>query len=335
MTRKRIAILLVVAVLVAMAVWTRGFGLAGAGGDAPLRLYGNVDVREVDLGFRVGGRIGAIAVDEGDAVHAGAVLARLDPAPIAARVAQAQAQVAAARAQLARLANGNRPQDIAEARARAAAARAALHQAGEDVARRRGLVESGAISLQLWQQTLSQRDEARAEADRTRAALALMLAGARREDIAAARAQLAGARAGRLGALTDSADTRLLAPEDATVVTRAQEPGAIVQPGETVLTLSIDRPLRLRAYVAEPDLSRVAPGMAVTVRADGNPRTYHGTLASIASVAEFTPKSVETEDLRTDLVYRARILVADPDGALRQGQPVTITVTGARPAMQR
>ena len=107
------------------------------------------------------------------------------------------------------------------------------------------------------------------------------------------------------------------------VLTRAREPGAIVQPGETIFTLTIDRPLRVRAYVAEPDLGRVLPGAAVEVTADGNTKTYHGTIAAIASAAEFTPKSVQTENLRADLVYRVRILVSDPDEALHQGQPVT------------
>ena len=97
-----------------------------------------------------------------------------------------------------------------------------------------------------------------------------------------------------------------------------------MQPGETIFTLTIDRPLRVRAYVAEPDLGRVNPGQGVEVTADGNTKTYHGTVAAIAATAEFTPKSVQTENLRADLVYRVRILVSDPDAALHQGQPVTV-----------
>jgi HlyD family secretion protein len=99
-----------------------------------------------------------------------------------------------------------------------------------------------------------------------------------------------------------------------------------------VLTLSIDRPLRVRAYVDESALSRISPGMAVQVTADGNPKAYRGTIGYISPRSEFTPKSVETESLRTDLVYRLRIIVTDPDDALRQGQPVTVRVPGARPA---
>jgi HlyD family secretion protein len=119
------------------------------------------------------------------------------------------------------------------------------------------------------------------------------------------------------------------------VLTRAREPGAIVQGGDTVFTLTIDRPLIIRAYIDEPDLGRISPGMAVEVSADGNPRTYHGTIGAISPKAEFTPKSVQTENLRADLVYRLRLLVNDPDDALRQGAPVSVAVPGARPAVRQ
>jgi HlyD family secretion protein len=309
-----------------------GLGLFGGSRDAGLVLYGNVDIREVDMAFRVPGRIDTIAVDEGQRVERGAILATLDTSSIEARTAEADAAVAQARAQLAKLRRGNRPQDIAQARARVAAAEATARNAQADYQRRQPLVEPGAISRDQWAQAVADRDRAAAQLAEARQALSLLTEGARSEDIAAAAAQLRAAEAGRRGIGTDLQDTRLLAKSAGTVVTRAREPGAIVQPGETVLTLSIDRPMRVRAYVGEPDLSRIAPGMKVVITADGNPRRYGGTIGYISPRAEFTPKSVETADLRTDLVYRLRIIVENPGGALRQGQPVTIEVPGARPA---
>lgn len=329
---RRLILIGVVAAIVIAALLTRGFGLFSERDQGQLTLHGNVDVREVDLSFRVGGRIKSIAVDEGQKVRLGEELAALDTASIDAQVGQADASVAQARAQLAKLQNGNRTQDVNQARARAESARASLREAEQDVARRSSLVDAGAVSRDLWQQTLAIRDKARAQLTEANQALSLQTAGARREDIAAAQAQLRAAEASRQSAATDRGDTRLIAQTSATVITRAREPGAIVQPGETVLTLSIDRPLRVRAYVAETELSRISPGMRVTVTADGNSKIYHGTIGYIAPKAEFTPKSVETEDLRTDLVYRLRIIVTDPDDALRQGQPVTVNVVGARPA---
>ncbi|MGK6320668.1 secretion protein HlyD [Sphingomonas sp. DT-204] len=332
MNRRLIVAVVVLAALAIVAVATKGFGLFGGEGDKPLQLYGNVDIREVDMGFRVGGRIKTIAVDEGAKVQPGQLLATLDTATLDARIGEADAQVQQARAQLEKLRNGNRVQDIAQARARVVAAQASAANAQRDFARRQPLVAPGAISRAVWDQTVAARDSANAQLAEARQALSLLEAGSRREDIAAGEAQLRAAEATRRSAATDLGDTRLVAETAATVVTRAQEPGAIVQPGQTLLTLSIDRPMRIRAYIAEPDLGRISPGMAVEVRTDGNPKVYHGTIGYISPRSEFTPKSVETEELRTDLVYRLRIIVSDPDDALRQGQPVTVTVPGARPA---
>ncbi|NIJ65571.1 HlyD family secretion protein [Sphingomonas leidyi] len=331
MNRRRIAILVVIVVLVIAAIATGGFGLFKARDDGALRLNGNVDIREVDLGFRVSGRIAAIGVEEGAHVKQGQLLATLDAATLDSRIAQADAQVSQAEAQLAKLRNGNRAQDIAQARARVDAAAAVARDAERDYARRQPLVEPGAISRDVWEQTVATRDKTRADLAQARQALSLMNAGSRKEDVAAAAADVRSALAARQGAATDLGDARLLASTDGTVVTRAREPGAIVQPGETVLTLAILRPLRVRAYVAESDLSRIGPGMKVTVTADGNPKDYHGTIGYISPRAEFTPKTVETENLRTDLVYQLRIIVDDPDDALRQGQPVSVSVPGARP----
>lgn len=331
MNRRRIIIAVVVAVLVIVAMATKGFGLLAKSKEG-LTLYGNVDIREVDMGFRVPGRIATIVVDEGAEVHRGQLLATLDTASLDARINQADAQVAQARAEALKATNGSRRQDIGQAEARVAAAAASSIAAQQDYARRQSLVGPGAISRDVWQQTVAARDRAAAQLAEARQGLSLLRAGARPEDIAAAKAQLGAAEAARKSAATDLGDTRLVAALDGTVVTRAREPGAIVQPGETVLTISIDRPMRVRAYVAEGELSRISPGMKVLVSADGNAKTYHGTIGYIAPKAEFTPKTVETQDLRTDLVYRLRIIVTDPDKGLRQGQPVTIAAPDARPA---
>ena len=332
MNRRLILTIVLVAGLVIAAIATRGFGLFPRAGDGDLTLHGNVDIREVDMAFRVGGRISGIAVEEGAKVKPGQPLATIDTATLDSRIGQADAELAQAQAQLAKLRNGNRSQDIAQARARVAAAQAVMEKADSDYRRREPLVGPGAISRDVWDQTVADRDRARAQLAEARQGLSLLDAGARTEDIDAARAQVQAASQARRSIATDLSDTRLIAASAGTVVTRAREPGAIVQPGETVLTLSIDRPLRVRAYVDESDLSRISPGMAVEVTSDGNPRTYRGTIGYISPRSEFTPKSVETESLRTDLVYRLRIIVTDPDDALRQGQPVTVRVTGARPA---
>jgi len=330
MNRRRILGILALVALVVAALATRGFGLWRGADATGLVLHGNVDIRQVDLGFRVSGRIATIPFEEGVHVPPGAVLATLDRQPLHDQLDAAEAQVAVAGAELDKRRNGNRPQDIAQARAKLADAQAALATARDDYDRRVTLVKTGAVSQALFDSTAARFHSAQAEVDAAAQALSLQQAGYRREDIASAAASHQQALASAARAKTDLGDTVLRAPNAGTILTRAREPGAIVQPGETVLTLTIDRPMRVRAYIPEPELARIAPGMAVTVHVDGVGKAYHGTIGYIAPTAEFTPKTVQTDALRADLVYRVRVIVTDPDDALRQGAPVTIAVPGAR-----
>ena len=109
-----------------------------------------------------------------------------------------------------------------------------------------------------------------------------------------------------------------------------RETGAIVAPADIVFVLSLTEPVWVRTYVSEPDLGRIHPGMKVKVSSDTRPNdTYDGTIGFISPVAEFTPKTVETPELRTDLVYRLRIVVDKPGEDLRQGMPVTVRLPTA------
>jgi HlyD family secretion protein len=159
-----------------------------------------------------------------------------------------------------------------------------------------------------------------------REALALAREGFRSEEVNASRAELAAAIAQRKQVETQLADTELFAPNDGVVLARIREPGSIVAVGAPVFTLSLRDPVYVRAYVGEPDLGKLAPGTSVELATDSSNRRYHGQVGYVAPRAEFTPKSVETTDLRTDLVYRLRIVVADADEGLRQGMPVTVSV---------
>lgn len=335
MNRRRIVGIIALLALLIAALVTRGFGMWGSGETRGLTLHGNVDIRQVDLGFRVAGRIASMPLEEGAHVEPGTLLARLDAAPLQDQLSVAQAQIAVAAAELDKRRNGNRPQDVAQAQAKLADTQATLASAREEYERRAELVKTGAVSQALFDASTAKFRSAQAQVAAAQQALSLQRAGARREDIEAAAAQRQQAVAQAAKARTDLNDAELRAPNAGTILTRAREPGAIVQPGETVLTLTIDRPMRVRAYIPEPDLTRISPGMAVTVTADGNPKAYRGTIGNIAATAEFTPKTVQTESLRTDLVYRVRIIVTDPDDALRQGAPVTISVPAARAAAKR
>lgn len=330
MTRTRIIAALGIAALIIGGLLTRGFGLFGKHAPKELALSGNVDIRQVDLGFRVAGRIELIPFEEGAHVTAGALLASLDKRPLNDQLRIDEAAIASASALLSKQRNGNRAQDIAQAEAKLAEMNAQMARAKEDFERRTRLVSTGAVSQSVFEISRSQFLSAQAEVQSAQQALSLQRAGARQEDVAAALAQLNHAIAQRDKSATDIADCELHAPNDGVILIRAREPGSIVQAGETVLTLTIDRPMRVRAYVDETDLGRISPGMAVDVTTDSSSKIYHGSIGYIAPTAEFTPKTVQTEDLRTNLVYSLRVIVDDPDQGLRQGQPVTVRIHAAR-----
>lgn len=323
--------IVLLAAVVAAVLWYGGGALGwwSKADDGRLKLFGNVEIREVQLGFRVAGRIERLLVDEGDKVIPGQVLAELDTRPLQDRLAGAEARLESASATASRDANGSRPQQISEARAEVAAADSAVIEARRQNNRRKALEGKGFLSRADLQSSEAALRAAQARLAQARAALSLAEEGTRVEDQAASAANRDAILAERRAVQTDIGDAVIRAPEPGQVLTRAREAGAIVQSGQTVLTLALTQPVRVRAYVAEPDLHRIRPGMAVTVRTDGTDREWPATIGFISPVAEFTPKTVQTEQLRTDLVYRIRLTVTDPKGDLRQGAPVTVIVPTA------
>ena len=292
-----------------------------------LSLQGNVEVRQVNLAFKVGGRLQSLDVDEGDAITKSARLASLDKTYFADTIAQLTAQRAQLQANLDKMVAGNRPEEIAEAEARVAEREATLTNAKTSLDRAKSLLATAAGTQKAYDDALAAQRQAVATLNSAQQALILMKAGFRTEDIAAARAQLDSGVAALRIAERQLADAELLAPNDGVILTRVREAGAIVNPGETVLVLSLTTPVWVRTYVSETELGRVRPGQNVTVTTDtpGLP-AMSGRVGFISATAEFTPKTVETRELRTALVYRVRIVVDDPKGLLRQGMPVTVAV---------
>lgn len=236
-------------------------------------LYGNVDVRQVDLGFRVKGRVASMPYQEGNEIPQGSLIATLDKQPYIDLVLQARAHVESVKA--------------------------SLKNADLLLERRRTLVGTGAISSEEYDDAISSRDVLAANLKEAEASLGV--------------------------AITNLQDTEIYAPNDGTILTRIREPGAVVREADPIYTLSLVSPIWVRAFVAEPLLGEIYPGMPAEIFTDTKGGSiYHGHVGFISPVAEFTPKTVETTQLRTDLVYRLRIIADNPDQGLRQGMPVTV-----------
>ena len=299
---------------------------------APLTLYGNVDIREVQLAFQDAGRIRTLPVDEGARVSVGQVVAELDPTRYQLELQRLNGEVAAQTQVLARLRQGSRPQEVARARAAAASARASLADAETQLTRKQQLRTTNRISVQEVDTARTRVETLQANLRAAEEEVSLVVEGPRTEDIAAAEASLAALEAARDLAAQRLEDTRLLAPASGVIRNRILEPGAMAAPGAPVFTLALTDPLWVRAYINEPDLGLVHEGMRAEVRTDTLPdKAYQGWVGFISSTAEFTPKTVETTELRTKLVYRARIFVCDPQQELRLGMPVTVTLQPGAP----
>lgn len=243
-----------------------------------LTLYGNVDIRDVSLSFRVSGRIKAMHFEEGDRVSPGTVLATLEQDTF--------------------------EEDLALAHAEIDEAKAGLINAELTYKRRAKIVHTGAVTQALLDDALAMRDQAQA--------------------------RVAAAKARAQKAQTALGDTQIIAPAAGIILTRVREPGAIVQIGQAVYTLALHTPVWIRTYVDEPDLGRIYPGQKATIMTDSGDQ-YTGQIGFISPQAEFTPKTVETSQLRTDLVYRLRVIVEHPDQRLRQGMPVTVYIDESQP----
>ena len=297
-----------------------------------LLLRGNVEIREVYLAFNAAERISAMPAQEGDSVQAGQVLAELDSSRLRQVVDRAAGQVEAQRQVLLRLERGSRPEEVRRAHAEVVAAEVAARNAERTWTRQKALNEKGLAPDDAVDNTRAALEEAEARLDATKQALNLALAGPREEDIAAARATLGALQAELALARRNLEEAQLKAPSDGIIRNRLAEPGDMATPQTPVYALALMEPLWVRTYVAEPELGRIWPGMRAEVHTDSYPdHSYAGWVGFISPTAEFTPKTVETERVRTDLVYQLRVFVCDPQGELRLGMPARVSLALDQP----
>jgi HlyD family secretion protein len=235
-------------------------------------LYGNVDVRQVNLGFRVNGLVQEIYFEEGDLVPAGSLVGILDQQPYLDQVKQARSNLESVRA--------------------------SLKNADILFNRRTELINDGSISQEDLDNARSNKIVLEANLKSSESALAI--------------------------ALANLEFTKAYALTEGIILSRIREPGSVVIPGDPIYSLSIISPVWIRAFVPEPELGNIYPGMTAEIYRDTQGPVYTGRIGFISPVAEFTPKTVETTQLRTDLVYRLRIYADNPDKGLRQGMPVTV-----------
>jgi HlyD family secretion protein len=339
---KKKALLAGLLVLATLAVLATGILLWRSWGTSKkdpnqLVLFGNVDLRQVELAFNDSERISEVLVEEGDKVTRGQVLARLETDRLKAQEAAAEAEVAAQQAVVLKLHNGSRPEETSQAEANVALAKADkvnAEQQWKRVTALAGRTDGRAVSQQDIDSAKASLDAAQARLEVAQKGLDLSTIGPRAEDIAQGEAQLRYNQAELDLLRRQLADSQLVSPCDAVVRSRLLEPGEMISPQRPVFDLAITDPKWIRAYVSEPDLGRIHTGLKASISSDSFPgRTLPGWVGFISSVAEFTPKEVQTVELRPGLVYEIRVFVRDPQDELRLGMPATVTLELA-PAAQ-
>ncbi len=380
---KKLPIVILIAVVAAAIVW--GVRFRGAPPDTRIRFSGNMEMTQVNIAFKVPGKLIERNFNEGDAVKKGAVVARLDPERVArergreqqgvavaesqlvllrtaidqqreslaAETQLRQAEIAQAQAHLDQLLAGSRKQEIQQARAAVEEIKTEHERAAKDWQRAQGLYKNEDISTQERDRFKARFDATQASLDQAGQRLALVEEGPRKEDVAAARAQVARAQAAlRLAesarielrrkeqevttrraeieraraqvSVLDSqvSDNAVLSPVDGVVLSKAAEPGEILAAGATVLTIAdVEHPW-LRGYISEQDLGRVKVGAKVRVTTDSfSGKVYDGRITFIASDAEFTPKQIQTAAERVKLVYRVKVEIPNPARELKLNMP--------------
>jgi HlyD family secretion protein len=285
---------------------------------------------EIEIGVEVPGRIAALHLEEGDAVRKGQLLAELENRDFRARVALAEAELAGARAVMARTRNGSRPGELREARAAVAQAAAVEAQAVRESARREVLANDGVIAREERDRAARDVDVARARLTELGERLALLEAGPRIEEHRRAEAALAAAEASLLDARARLDKTRIVSPVDGTVLRRRLRVGESVTPevpGTSLYTVADVSTLRVRVDVDENDVGAIAVGQRayVTAVAYGN-RRFEGRVIRIGRV--LGRKNVRTDEPRerVDTKILETLVELDPGANLPIGLRVDATI---------
>jgi HlyD family secretion protein len=287
-----------------------------------LTLSGNIEAHESLVSFKVPGRIVELPVEEGQQVEKGALLARIEDADSRQKVRIDEATVRVRESDLALTLAGTREQEVKAAQQTMKDAQADLDEKKLDNDRAQQLFGKDEISAQDRDlaATALKRAEAIFKAAQQRYNEAVE--GSRKEDIEIARANLNQANANLGLSQVNLGYAVLRAPSSGVITVRQAELGEVVEPGSPVVTLADLDHLWLRAYIAETDLGSIHWGQDATVTTDTYPgKRYHGRISFISPDAEFTPKSVQTNQERVTLVYRIKIDLDNPNHELKPGMP--------------
>ena len=298
--------------------------LAGCGGNdgKGIRASGQIEATEVRVAAKVPGNLEQVAVEEGDAVTKGSILAVLDTVDLALVRSQNAADRDQARANLALLQAGSRREDIAGGRAVVAQRKADFEAADKELARQQALLERGLGAEKAVDDARGRRDMAKAALEAANESLARLVRGSRPEEIAAGRAAYARAQAKLEASEEQVEDGIIRSPLDGVVTAKLAESGEYVNAGTGIVVVSDVRRPWLTVFIGGADLPKIKVGSIARVYTDakGDPGR-EGRVSYVSPTAEFTPRNVQTREERSKLVYRVKIQLDNKDGTFKPGMP--------------
>lgn len=294
--------------------------------DVDNKYYGNIDTRTVKVGFRFIGKIENITKDEGENVKKGEILVILDNSSLKKSLKELEANIEASTIELSKLKSGFRDEEIKEAKATFDEATANLNKINDTYTRQKNLYKTKSTSEENFILSELNYKQALATLDKAKAAYELVKNGYRKEDILVQEAKLKALEAQKEKLEVDIKDSNIISPVDGVILNRYKEIGSITTAGESVLEIAKIDEFWVRAYIDENHLGDIKPNLKMLIFTDSRKEPYEGYIGFISPIAEFTPKNIETQELRADLVYSFRVIVKNSDDKLRQGMPVTLQI---------
>ncbi len=294
--------------------------------DVDNKYYGNIDTRTVKVGFRFIGKIENITKDEGENVKKGETLVLLDNSSLKKSIKELEANIEASTIELSKLKSGFRDEEIQEAKATFDEATANLNKINDTYTRQKNLYKTKSTSEENFILSELNYKQALATLDKAKAAYELVKNGYRKEDILVQEAKLKALEAQKEKLEVDIKDSNIISPVDGVILNRYKEIGSITTAGESVLEIAKTDEFWVRAYIDENHLGDIKPNLKMLIFTDSRKEPYEGYIGFISPIAEFTPKNIETQELRADLVYSFRVIVKNSDDKLRQGMPVTLQI---------
>jgi len=324
--KKKIAIAAAVLIVIVIAfLLLKNFSTIQDAG--VLIVSGNVEVTEVNIGFKIPGRITGLLTDEGRKVNAGDKLAVLDDAEQQSQVAQNRAYLSEAVTKLEELKIGSRPQEIQQAMATVDQAEAERHKAEKDYLRAEALFRKEVVSAQYMDTAKKTYDIAVAQHKKAVEALSLVREGPRKEVIKASGDRVLQAKAALQLSIERLNDSIIYAPASGVVLQKNIELGETVASGLPVYTIGDLANPWIKVYVKEDRLGLIKLGQKAEITTDSYPgKKYEGTVTYISSEAEFTPKNVQTKEERVKLVFGVKVSVKNVNHELKPGMPADVTI---------